>query len=331
MKPYHSVQISIPPLGEILFQAITLHQGDVIPTQCSYCPPRPVSSAAPLRQRCTWCTSCRSLVTWPRRTPASPWWRSHKGCLWWNFIIIWGVKCITFCSLDEMIICWNDVAHKDILKRARGCHHSHTYCALPHCVHWIHSAAAWLAEHQWSVPAPHSSSLLALRMGRHKLEPWRIHAALILSKTVRGYVGSPVSYLGGQMISTTYPYLPRCSYRNGERSIPAYYYLHLLPSAHKMNHTCQSLFLARGGHVCLYWLAAYVAQLLLKKLALAEVCLCFPLATVQLAGKTASSMHLTNQYKQWSSKSGIMLEQIEWEGEESFWLFGAQKWFCLGN
>ena len=48
-----------------------------------------------------------------------------------------------------------------------------------------------------------------------------------------------------------------------------------------------------------------------RRQALAEVCLCFPLATVQLAGKTASSVHLTNQYKQWSSKSRITLEQTE--------------------
>lgn len=48
-----------------------------------------------------------------------------------------------------------------------------------------------------------------------------------------------------------------------------------------------------------------------RRLVLAEVCSRFPLATVQLAGKTASSMHSTNQYKQWSSKSRIMLEQTE--------------------
>lgn len=48
-----------------------------------------------------------------------------------------------------------------------------------------------------------------------------------------------------------------------------------------------------------------------RRLVLAEVCSRFPLATVQLAGKTASSTHLTNQYKQWSSKSRIMLVQTE--------------------
>lgn len=62
MKPYHSVQISIPLLGEILFQAITLHQRDVIPTLCCYCPLWPVSSAVPLRQKHTWCTSCWTHV-----------------------------------------------------------------------------------------------------------------------------------------------------------------------------------------------------------------------------------------------------------------------------
>lgn len=50
MKPYHTVQISILLLGEILFQAITLHQGDVIATLWRYCPPWPVFSAVPLRQ-----------------------------------------------------------------------------------------------------------------------------------------------------------------------------------------------------------------------------------------------------------------------------------------
>lgn len=48
-----------------------------------------------------------------------------------------------------------------------------------------------------------------------------------------------------------------------------------------------------------------------RRLMLAEVCSRFPLATVQLAGKAANSTHSTNQYKQWSSKSRIMLEQTE--------------------
>lgn len=48
-----------------------------------------------------------------------------------------------------------------------------------------------------------------------------------------------------------------------------------------------------------------------RRLMLAEVCSRFPLATVQLAGKRANSAHSTNQYKQWSSKSRIMLEQTE--------------------
>lgn len=78
MKPYHSVQISIPFLGEILFQAITLHQGDVIPTRCSYCPPWPVSSAVPLRQKHTWCTSCWTPVMYPQRTTAQ-WSKSLNG------------------------------------------------------------------------------------------------------------------------------------------------------------------------------------------------------------------------------------------------------------
>lgn len=99
----------------------------------------------------------------------------------------------------------------------------------------------------------------------HKLQPWRIHAALILDITARGNVGNPASYPGGQMISPTYPYWPQWLHRNRKRAIAAYYYLYLPPAAQKMNHTCQSLSLVRGGHVCLYWSAAYVAQLLLEE------------------------------------------------------------------
>lgn len=50
MKPYHSVQISILLTGEILFQAITLHQEGVILALCSYCPPWPMSLPVPLGQ-----------------------------------------------------------------------------------------------------------------------------------------------------------------------------------------------------------------------------------------------------------------------------------------
>lgn len=41
---------------------------------------------------------------------------------------------------------------------------------------------------------------------------------------------------------------------------------------------------------------------------LAEAHSRFPLATLQLASRRASGTHLTNQYKQWGSKSRMMLE-----------------------
>lgn len=128
-----------------------------------------------------------------------------KWCLHRNFIIILGVKCIKHHSLDETFICWNGVAYKVLIKKAE-CHESLGYCDLPHCLCWICSLSVRLAQHQWSVPVPHSSSLLALCTERHKLQPWWTHAALIFGKTVRGYMGNPASYLGGRMISPTHPY-----------------------------------------------------------------------------------------------------------------------------
>lgn len=104
MKPYHSVQISIPPLGEILFQAITLHQGDVILTLCRYCPPQPVSSAVPLRQ---WHVMMYKMLN-PSHVATkdiSAVIKILKWLLHRNFIIILGVRCIRHNSLDEMIIC----------------------------------------------------------------------------------------------------------------------------------------------------------------------------------------------------------------------------------
>lgn len=144
--------------------------------------------------------SCYAATEDPGATITILKWRLHR-----NFIIILGVRRIKHHSLDEMFICWNGVAYKVLIKKA-DCHESLGYCDLPHCLCWMRSVSVRLARHQWSMPAPHSSSLLALCTERHKLQPWWIHAALILSKTARGYMGNPASYLGGRMISPTYPY-----------------------------------------------------------------------------------------------------------------------------
>lgn len=68
--------------------------------------------------------------------------------------------------------------------------------------------------------------------------------------------------LGGKWSPRPTPTNPSGRCHIGERAVFSYYYFYLPPVAQKMNHTCQSLSLVQGGHVCLYWSAAYVAQLL---------------------------------------------------------------------
>lgn len=127
-------------------------------------------------------------------------WRLHR-----NVIIIlgaemhqtpfawWDVHMLKWCSLQSAY-------YKAECHESLGCYD------LPYCLCWICSVAVRLAQHQWSMPIPHLSSLLALCTECRKLQPRWIHAALILRKTVRGYVGNPASYPGGRMISPTYPY-----------------------------------------------------------------------------------------------------------------------------
>lgn len=55
---------------------------------------------------------------------------------------------------------------------------------------------------------------------------------------------------------------PRVDGAVGERSVFSCYYFCIPLVALEMNHTCQSFSPAKGGHVCLYRSAAYVAQLL---------------------------------------------------------------------
>lgn len=180
-------------LGKYCFKPLLFIKGTSYPLYAA------IVLHGPCLQLCPWDNSIRDVQA------AELLLCSHKGpqcndqILKWflhrNFIIIMGVKCIKHHSLDEMFICWNGVAYKVL-----------GYCDLPYCLCWIFSVSVRLAQHQRSMPAPHSSSLLASCMERHKLQPWWIHAALILSKTVRGYMGNPASYLGGRMISPTYPY-----------------------------------------------------------------------------------------------------------------------------
>lgn len=61
-----------------------------------------------------------------------------------------------------------------------------------------------------------------------------------------------------------------------------------------------SILLPGAGSPCLFILISSICgtAVVERRLVLAEVCSRFPLATVQLAGKAASSAHSTNQYKQ---------------------------------
>ena len=128
-----------------------------------------------------------------------------KWCLHRNVVIIPGVRRIKHRSLDETIMCWNGVAYKVLIKQQSVMIHSDTVIFPAVCVEYAQPRYDW---HNTNDPCPlpiHLRSSLCVPE-RRKLQPRWIHAALILGKTARGYVGNPASYLGGQMIFTTYPY-----------------------------------------------------------------------------------------------------------------------------
>lgn len=130
----HSVQISILLLWEILFQAITLHQADVIPTLSSYCPPWPTSLAVPLRQWWhTWCSGRWCPVMYPQRTTAQ-WSKSLNGActdissLFWEWNASKTIHLMR-CSYAEML------QRTECLLKGRVSWI--TSCDLPHCLCWI--------------------------------------------------------------------------------------------------------------------------------------------------------------------------------------------------
>lgn len=164
MKPYHSVQISILLLGEILFQAITLHQEDVIPTLCSYCPPWPVSSAVPLRQWHTWCTSCWTPVMYPQRTTAQ-WSKSLNGA------------CIEISSLFRE---WNASNAIHLMRRSYAEMVQPTKCLLKGRVSWI----TWIL---WSSPLSVLNMLSCSATGTAPM----IHARSPFIFAARSVYGTP--------------------------------------------------------------------------------------------------------------------------------------------
>lgn len=90
------------------------------------------------------------------------------------------------------------------------------------------------------IPA-HFSFIGCLCTGRHKSQPWWIHAALIHIKTAWSYMGNPAGYLGGANDLLNYLAKPSGRSHVGERSVFSCDYFYLQPVAPKMNHTCQSL------------------------------------------------------------------------------------------
>lgn len=90
----------------------------------------------------------------------------------------------------------------------------------------------------------------------HKLQPWRIHAALILNITARGNVGNPASYLGGRVISPTYPYWPQWLHRNRKVSISAYYYTRTSHRQHRR--WIMSILIPGAGRPCLFLLISNI-------------------------------------------------------------------------
>lgn len=87
----------------------------------------------------------------------------------------------------------------------------------------------------------------------HKWQPWRIHAALILDITARGNVGNPASYLGGRMISPTYPYWPQRLHRNRNCLL-----LLVPPTGSAEDESYLSILIPGAGRPCLFILISSI-------------------------------------------------------------------------
>ena len=138
------------------------------------------------------------------------------------------------------------------------------------------------------------------------------HAALILMKAARGSTESPARDLGGRIISPKFPAKP--SGRWGKdlcvpviTSASHWWHWRWNPPVNPFPRHGEAMFVyIDPQHM---W-----PSCCRQRLSLAAARSRFPLATVQLASRGASSTHLTNQYKQWGSKSRIMLERPQTEG-----------------
>lgn len=309
MKPYHSVQISIPLLGEILFQAITLHQGAVIPTLLSYCPPWPVSPALPLRQPHAWCTSCRTPVMQPLRTLVQSSKYLNGACMEISSLFF-RVKSIKHHSLDEMLIRRNGVAYKVLIK----CHESLWDCDLPDC---LLNARRFCVTGR--APMIHACSPFIFAACSVYEKP-QITAPVDPccsnpQQNCEGLYGEPCQLPWGANDLSNLPLLTPVVVRQWEKICLC---LLLLPppTGGTEDESYLSILIPGAGRPCLFILIGSICGTAVawRRLALAVVCSRFPLATVQLAGKTASSTHSANQYKQWSSKSRIMSERTETGG-----------------
>lgn len=332
MKPYHSVQISIPLLGEILFQAITLHQGDVIATLRRYCPRWPVSSAVPLRQKHTWCTSRWTPVMQPQRTIVQ-WSKSLNGACIEISSLFFRVKCIKHHSLDEMLICWNGVAYKVLIKTQSAMNHLDTVIFPTVCVEYARFQCDW---HGTNDPCP----LPFIFAARSVYETPQITALVDPrcsnpQRNCEGLYGEPCQLPWG---ATDLP-RPTPTNPSGRTAMGKDLSLLIITSTSHQWHR-RWIIPVNPFPWCREAMFVYIDRQHMwhsccrQRLALAEVCSRFPLATVQLAGKTASSTHSTNQYKQWSSKSRIMSEQTEMRGRmelliisrsEIIFVFGSGK------
>lgn len=243
---------------------------------------------------------------WPRRTVLQ-WSKSLNGaCIEISSLFFW-VKCIKHHSLDEMFICWNGVAYKVLIKKRSVM--NHFYCVLfptacaeysqfqrdwrstndpcPFPIHLRCSFCVWNATNYSPVGSTLFQSLAKLRGVIWGTLPGTLGVndlpeLPLLIPVVDATLGNELSLL--IITSTSHQWhrrwiIPVNPYPWCREAMFVY-----IDLQHMWHSCCR------------------------QRLELAEVCSRSPLATVQLAGKIASSTHLTNQYKQWSSKSRIMLE-----------------------
>lgn len=198
--------------------------------------------------------------------------------------------------LYELLVRWSGLAPKALIKQQRG---MNGWCGVLFpavSVEYSQCPGGWCSTND---PCPVAIHLL-LSFLLWNAANYR-HAALILMKAVRGFYREPRPVPRGGGVWCSPLFLPPYD------SASHWWHWRGITPVNPFPRCGEAMFVyidpQHMWHSCCR-----------QRLSLAETRSRFHLATVQLASRRASDTHLTNQYKQWDSKSSIMLQRPQTEG-----------------